>query len=122
MLRNDWNKFESYIATLPEVTDLLKQVGNVHEDVVVAIDCSNSVIKQLLYDNLDLRPLYFDTSQNPKYEYDEKSNSFRVDMSVSNSDKRTRQNIRVKVKICGGKPDDITVILAVVTSKPLPQQ
>ena len=113
------DQVRKYIASLSQVTEHFKQAGNINKDVVVAIDGSNDIIKQLLNDNLDLRPRYFDTIQNPTYEYEENSNTFSLNIRSPLSEKRTRKNARVKVKICGGKPDDITIILAVVTSKPL---
>eukprot|EP01036_Dinobryon_divergens_P024494 gene24494-32948_t len=114
--KNEWNIFEDYITGLPEFERALiasdssynKREGK--DEVVVTVDAKCDAVKDLLgaknYQSFLPTFLFGDSYSN--YDYSEQTNSFLATVKVGS------RAVPVRIRVRGGKPDDITIILVLI--------
>lgn len=104
LFRNDWQEFEKVVRRSPPSLHASSM-----KEVSVSIDARNHAIREYLEKNCHLGDRKGITPEAlEKYQYCPVTNSFTIDSNAGKMKKPSR------VSIFGGKPDDITILLAVI--------
>lgn len=112
--KNEWKNFEDYIIGLPEFARTVPASDSSkagEDEVVLTVDAKCDAVKDLLgsknYQSF-LPAFIFGGDSYSNYDYSEQTNSFLATVKIGS------RTVPVRIRVRGGKPDDITIVLVLI--------